>query len=221
MNPQWMEESLLAIGEEEPAINNNNYGRYHAFQKKDTELGSPSDFKKLLHEGVLNVQSAHKHIMLFVELTGDRPLTNTLDLLDVAHEARLHSNAKRNRVRLVFLMTPRALWQWESQPELTAGRDSQQPFIALDVWKTTALAHLLNKLELENTSTSVATLEKYSQGWYFSLDKLLTAKQKKPDVVRISSFGQAYNSLLNAKPKSMEEFLHKAGSMQSSGPSLS
>ncbi|HGM5583853.1 TPA: hypothetical protein ACKP2Y_000135 [Pseudomonas putida] len=211
LNPQWMEESLLAIGEEEPAINNNNYGRYHAFQKKDTELGSPSDFKKLLHEGVLNVQSAHKHIMLFVELTGDRPLTNTLDLLDVAHEARLHSNAKRNRVRLVFLMTPRALWQWESQPELTAGRDSQQPFIALDVWKTTALAHLLNKLELENTSTSVATLEKYSQGWYFSLDKLLTAKQKKPDVVRISSFGQAYNSLLNAKPKSMEEFLHKAG----------
>ncbi len=211
LNPQWMEESLLAIGEEEPVINNNNYGRYHAFQKKDTELGSSSDFKKLLHESVLNVQSAHKHIMLFVELTGDRPLTNTLDLLDVAHEARLHSNAKRNRVRLVFLMTPRALWQWESHPELIAGRESQQPFIALDVWKTTALAHLLNKLELENTSTSVATLEKYSQGWYFSLDKLLTAKDKKSDVVRISSFGQAYTSLLNAKPKSMEEFLQKAG----------
>jgi len=211
LNPHWMEESLLAIGEEEPVINNNSYGRYHAFQKKDTDLGSPSEFKKLLHEGVLNVQSAHKHIMLFIELTGDRPLTNTLDLLDVAHEARLHSNAKRNRVRVVFLMTPRALWQWESHPHLVEGRESQQPFIALDVWKTTALAHLLNKLELENTSTSVATLERYSQGWYFSLDKLLTAKEKKPDVVRISSFGQAYASLLHAKPKSMEEFLTKAG----------
>ncbi|MGE8303329.1 MAG: hypothetical protein ACN6PW_02620 [Pseudomonas kermanshahensis] len=211
LNPQWMEESLLAIGEEEPVINNISYGRYHAYQRKDTELGSPSDFKKLLHESVLNVQSNTKHIMLFVELTGSCPLTNTLDLLDVAHEARLHTNAKRNRVRLVFLMTPRALWQWESHPELIAGREAQQPFIALDVWKTTALAHLLNKLELENTSTSVATLERYSQGWYFSLDKLLAAKSKKSDVVRISSFGQAYTSLLQAKPKSMDEFLHKAG----------
>lgn len=210
LNTQWMEESLLAIGEEEPIINNSD-GRYHAFQKKDTELGSPSDFKKLLHESVLNVQSAHKHIMLFVELTGDRPLTNTLDLLDVAHEARLHSNAKRNRVRVVFLMTPRALWQWESHPELISGRESQQPFIALDVWKTTALAHLLNKLELENTSTSTELLETYSQGWYFSLDKLLMAKRKKPEVVRVSSFGQTYTSLLQAKHKSMEEFLIKAG----------
>lgn len=208
---KWMEESLLAIGEEEPVINNNSYGRYHAFHKKDTELGSPSDFKKLLHESVLNVQSAHKHIMLFIELTGDVPLNTTLDLLDVAHEARLHSNAKRNRVRVIFLMSPRALWQWESHPGLVAGREAQQPFIALDVWKTTALAHLLNKLELENTSTSVETLEAYSQGWYFSLDKLLTAKNKKPEVVRLSSFGQAYASLMLAKHKSMEEFLTKAG----------
>lgn len=211
LNPKWMEESLLAIGEEEPIINNNSYGRYHAFQKKDIELGSASDFKKLLHESVLNVQSASKHIMLFVELTGDCPLTHTLDLLDVAHDARLNTSAKRNRVRVVFLMTPRALWQWESHPELVAGRESQQPFIALDVWKSTALAHLLNKLELENTSTSTEVLENYSQGWYFSLDKLLSAKEKKPDVVRVNSFGQAYTSLLQAKPRGMEEFLTKTG----------
>lgn len=211
LNPLWMVESLLAIGEEEPVLNNNPFGRYQEAHKKDTDLGTASDFKKLLNESVLGVQALNKHIMLFVELTGDQPISKTLDLLDIAHDARLNINAKRNRVRVIFLMTPKALWQWESHSELTAGRESMQPFVALDVWKKTALAHLLNKLELENTSTSVNTLENFSQGWYFSLDRLLEAKKKKPDVVRVSSFGQNYQSLLQAKPKSMEEFLIKAG----------
>ena len=211
LDPLWMVESLPAIGEEEPSINNNPYGRYYPAHKKDTELGTAGDFKKLLNESVMGVQALTKHIMLFVELTGDQPISKTLDLLDVAHEARLITNAKRNRVRVIFLMTPKALWQWETHPVLTAGREAMQPFVALDVWKKTALAHLLNKLELENTSTSVDTLEAFSQGWYFSLDRLLDAKKKKPEQVRISSFGQAYSPLLQAKPKSMDEFLVKAG----------
>ena len=212
LNPQWMMDSLLAIGEEEPPITANQYiGRYSSAYRKDTELGTASDFKKLLIESVMGVQAHSKNIMFFVEITGDRPIGTMLDLLDIAHEARLISNAKHYRVRVIFLMAPRALWQWESNPHLVAGRESMQPFIALDVWKETALAHLLNKLELENTSTSVSTLESYSQGWYFSLDKLLTAKEKKPDVVKVNAFGQAYSSLLQAKPKGMEEFLSKAG----------
>lgn len=211
LNPLWMVESLLAIGEEEPPINNNPFGRYLPAHKKDTDFATVGDFKKLLNESVLGVQALSKHIMLFVELTGDNPISHTLDLLDVAHEARLNTNLKRNRVRVIFLMTPKALWQWEVHPDLTVGRESMQPFVALDVWKKTALAHLLNKLGLENTSTSVEMLANFSQGWYFSLDRLLEARKKKPDVVRVGAFGQAYSSLLHAKPKSLEEFLSKAG----------
>lgn len=212
LDPHWMLESLLAIGEEEPALTTNqNSGRYVPAHKKDTDLGSASEFKKQLIESVIGVQALRKNIMFFVEITGEQPISMMLDLLDVAHEARLSTNAKRNRVRVIFLMSPRALWQWESNPQLTQGRETMQPFIALDIWKKTALAHLLNKLNLENTSTSTNTLESYSQGWYFSLDRLLAAKKKKQDVVKVSGFGAAYTSVLSAKPKSMEEFLGKTG----------
>jgi len=212
LNPQWMIESLLAIGEEEPALNaNQTSGRYFPAIKKDTELANASEFKKLLVDSIMGVQALRKHIMLFVDITGDQPISMTLDLLDVAHEARLITNAKRNRVRVIFLMSPRALWQWESHPQLIEGREAMQPFIALDVWKKTALVHLLNKLELENTSTSTNTLQDFSQGWYFSLDRLLAAKKKKPEVVKVNGFGLAYTSLLQAKSKSMDEFLGKAG----------
>ena len=212
LNPQWMIESLLAIGEEEPALNaNQTSGRYFPAIKKDTELANASEFKKLLVDSIMGVQALRKHIMLFVDITGDQPISMTLDLLDVAHEARLITNAKRNRVRVIFLMSPRALWQWESHPKLIEGREAMQPFIALDVWKKTALVHLLNKLELENTSTSTNTLQDFSQGWYFSLDRLLAAKKKKPEVVKVNGFGLTYTSLLQAKSKSMDEFLGKAG----------
>lgn len=212
LDPQWMIESLLAIGEEEPALTSNqSSGRYVPAHKKDIDLGSASEFKKLLVDSIIGVQALRKNIMFFVEITGEQPISMMLDLLDVAHEARLNTNAKRNRVRVIFLMSPRALWQWESNPQLTQRRETMQPFIALDIWKKTALAHLLNKLNLENTSTSTNTLESYSQGWYFSLDRLLAAKKKKSEVVKVNGFGAAYTSVLHAKPKSMEEFLVKTG----------
>lgn len=212
LDPQWMVESLLAIGEEEPALNRNQKpGRYSPVHKRDTDLSSASEFKKLLVDVIIDVQAVRKNVMFFVEITGNQPVGMMLDLLDVAHEARLNTNAKRHRVRVIFLMSPRALWQWESNPQLTQGRETMQPFIALDIWKKTALAHLLNKLNLENTSTSTDILEEYSQGWYFSLDRLLAAKNKKTEVVKVNAFGAAYTSLLQAKPKSMDEFLSKAG----------
>ncbi|MFJ6826274.1 hypothetical protein ACIQRH_01590 [Pseudomonas sp. NPDC090964] len=212
LNPQWMVESLLAIGMEEPPLNPNQHpGRYSPAVRKDSDLSSASEFKKLLVDGMMGVQALSKNIMFFVEITGDQPISMTLDLLDVAHEARLITNAKRNRVRVIFLMTPRALWQWESHPLLIQGREALQPFIALDVWNNTALAHLLNRLNLENTSTSAQVLETYSQGWYFSLDRLVAASAKKSEVVKVNGFGAAYTSLLLAKSKSMEEFLSKAG----------
>lgn len=212
LNPQWMVESLLAIGLEEPPLNPNQHpGRYSPAVRKDSDLSSPSEFKKLLVDGMMGVQALSKNIMFFVEITGDQPISMTLDLLDVAHEARLITNAKRNRVRVLFLMTPRALWQWESHPLLIQGREAMQPFIALDVWNNTALAHLLNRLNLENTSTSAQVLETYSQGWYFSLDRLVAASAKKSEVVKVNGFGAAYTSLLLAKSKSMEEFLSKTG----------
>lgn len=86
-----------------------------------------------------------------------------------------------------------------------------QPFVVLDRWNNTALAHMLNKLVMENTSTSVNMLANYSQGWYLSLNNLLIAKNKRSEITRIDGFGQAYGPLKQAKPKSLDEFLTKSG----------
>jgi hypothetical protein len=220
LNATWMSESLVAIGTFEPPVfPGAPRDRYKPAVKKDTDFAKAGDFKKTLVDSVLKVRAMTEPVMFFIEVTGDLPLSHTLDLIDVAHEARMEANAKRMRVRVVFLLSPKALWQWMSAPSLTREREVQQPFIGLDLWRDTALVHLLNNLNLENTTTAQNELIRYSQRWYLSIDRLLDARNRKVknservEGLKVSDFGQAYQPLLESKPKSQEEFLTKAGVM--------
>jgi hypothetical protein len=210
LRSQWLTESLPAIGLEERPLLDSKPMKYSAFQKKDTEFKTSDEFRSYLIEGPLH-QAKHHPLMLFIELTGMRPLSFTLDLLDIAQELRADASGKRHRVRVLFLMGPTVLWQWVSNPRLTAAREQMQPFADLDIWKRTALIHLINKVGLDNTSSSLDMLQQYSQGWYYSIDRLLAAVSSKPDMKMIDGFGAAYSPLLSAKQRSLGEFLTLAG----------
>ena len=210
LKTQWLEQTLPAIGAEEPAILGPMPMRYEHFTRKDTDFASLVEFRRSLSDSLISVKARKAPIMLFVEVTGKKPLSNFIDMLDIAHDARLEVAQQQHRVRVIFLMGPAALWQWVSSPD-TVGRETEQPFIALDLWKRTALVHLINKLQLDGTDSSVSLLESYSSGWYFSLDYLLEAKKQKPNVARVDSYGALYSPLTHAKPKAQEEFLAKTG----------
>lgn len=213
LNTKWMQEGLISIGEEET-----KNLRYQPYVKIDAEVGGATGFKKLLSTSV-DVQARRNPIMLFVEFTGALPVNEMLDLIDVANQAALAERAECHRIRIIFLVTPKALWSWVQHPELTNKREEQQVFIALGLWKNTALAHLLNKLNLAPTSTSLEQLVEFSQGWYLSINHLLTAvkqfkdKRKKIDGLTVSEFGVSYAPLLSVTGKPAESFLAKTGIM--------
>ncbi len=210
LRAQWLLESLPPIGLEEPPLLQSKPMKYSSFHRKDTDFKTTDDFRRQLTEGVMHQAKSHP-IMLFVDLTGLRPLSFTLDLLDIAQELRADVAGKRHRVRVLFLMGPTVLWQWVSNPQLTAAREQMQALVDLDIWKRTALVHLINKIGLDNTSSSLDMLQQYSQGWYYSIDRLLTAISNKPEVKMIDGFGAAYSPLLRAKQRSLDEFLSLAG----------
>lgn len=220
LNAQWLSESLSNIGQFEPPVfAGAPRDRYRPLVKKDIDFGKAFDFKKLLFDSVIKVRAMTEPVMFFVEITGERPLSHTIDLIDVAHEARMDINPKRMRVRVVFLLSPQALWKWMSEPMLTRDREVQQAFIGLDLWKDTALSQLLSHLNMDNTKSSLDSLTSYSQRWYFSIDRLLDARARKQrngeriEALKVNDFGQTYQPILDAKPKSQEEFLIKAGVM--------
>lgn len=218
LNPQWMAEGLTSIGEEEKPLHGNHHMRYQHFIKKDVELEGATGFKKMLSSSV-DVQARTRPIMLFIQLTGELPISQMLDLIDTANQEALSPRPECHRIRIIFLVTPKALWSWVQHPELTSTREEHQTFISLGLWKNTAMAHLLNRLNLAPTSTSLEQLLEYSQGWYLSVNMLLLAtkslkeKKKKFDGLTVSELGGSYTPLLEATGKTAELFLSKTGLM--------
>ena len=211
LNAKWMEEALPLIGEEEPALHGPHRQKYTTNIRDDKDFLDTSIFKKRLVEGILGAQALKTPIMQFIRLTGDMPIAHTMDLLDIAHEVSLEQNSKHYRMRILFLMPPKVLWEWQTHPELTKTRDEAQPFVVLDRWKNTALSHLLNRLQLENTDSSVKTLASYTQGWYFSVDQLLSARNKHASIEKLTGLTRSFTPLLESKPKGLDEFLAKVG----------
>lgn len=218
LNSQWMAEGLTSIGEEEKPLHGNHHMRYQPFIKKDVELDGATGFKKMLSSSV-DVQARTRPIMLFIQLTGELPISQMLDLIDTANQEALSPRPECHRIRIIFLVTPKALWSWVQHPELTSTREEHQTFISLGLWKNTAMAHLLNRLNLAPTSTSLEQLLEYSQGWYLSVNMLLLAtkslkeKKKKIDGLTVSELGSSYTPLLEATGKTAELFLSKTGLM--------
>jgi hypothetical protein len=204
--------SLPALGEfEENRVVGRTPPRYQVHAYSDTALARPADFARIL-ESAITERSKDDPIMLLVTADGETGIAHTLDLLSVAHSMTVRATGMVHRVRVLFLLGPQAMWQWQSRPDLTAELELQQPFIGLERWNETGLSNLLNRLSLDNSDSEVDELQRYSHGWYFSLN-LLAQKclSRRRDAVRLADLKSQYVPIVEAKPRDLQKFLGKTG----------
>jgi hypothetical protein len=204
--------SLPALGEfEENRVVGRTPPRYQVHAYSDTALARPADFARIL-DSAITERSKDEPIMLLVTADGKMGITHTLDLLSVAHSMTVRATGMIHRVRVLLLLGPQAMWQWQSRPDLTAELELQQPFIGLERWNETGLSNLLNRLSLDNSDGEVDELRRYSHGWYFSLN-LLAQKclSRRRDAVRLADLKSQYVPIVEAKPRDLQKFLGKTG----------
>jgi hypothetical protein len=204
--------SLPALGEfEENRVVGRTPPRYQVHSYSDTALARPAEFARIL-DSAITERSKDDPIMLLITADGETGITHTLDLLSVAHSMTVRATGMVHRVRVLFLLGPRAIWQWQSRPDLTAELELQQPFIGLERWNETGLSNLLNRLSLDNSDSEVDELQRYSHGWYFSLN-LLAQKclSRRRDAVRLADLKSQYVPIVEAKPRDLQKFLGKTG----------
>lgn len=204
--------SLPALGEfEENRVVGRTPPRYQVHAYSETALARPADFARIL-DSAITERSKDDPIMLLVTTDGETGITHTLDLLSVAHSMTVRATGMVHRVRVLFLLGPRAMWQWQSRPDLTTELELQQPFIGLERWNETGLSNLLNRLSLDNSDSEVDELQRYSHGWYFSLN-LLAQKclSRRRDAVRLADLKSQYVPIVEAKPRDLQKFLGKTG----------
>lgn len=206
--------TLPPLGNFEDASSSSRAKGYEIKHAADKTLKGAAGFRAVL-EKFIEEKSIHtiQAVMLIVELTGTLPLSHTLDLLDIAHEVSSTTGKMKSHLRVVFLLSPRALWQWESNPTLTTEREQLQTFIVLDKWSKTALAYLLSNLGMVNNSSEVDLLHSYSQGWYYSLNLLLTARGRNRSSLYLTELTH-YTSFENEKARKLLDFLTKTGALE-------
>lgn len=165
-------------------------------------------------DGFLTLRSATgaTPLMLLVPLEGAMPIAMMLDLIDIAHELVPPAGKLKNCVRVVFLLSPKALWNWLRHPNLTLEREKLQTFIEVDRWGKTALSHLLSQLGLSTGPNEILRLMQASQGWHFSLLQLLQASAKQPKARGIQEL-TTFLPFEEFKPKRLQEFANKTGLM--------
>jgi hypothetical protein len=203
--------SLPALGEFEGDVSGRNSPPYQMHTYTDSGFAKAEEFARLLDTAV-KVRSKESPLMFLVNLSGERDVTHTLDLLSVAHGMTLGATNLVHRVRVLFLMGPRALWQWQARSDITAEIEMQQPFIGLERWNQTGLSNLLNRLELDNSPEAIDELSRYSHGWYFSLN-ILAQKclARRRDAARLSDLKSQYTPIVESKPRELQKFLVKTG----------
>lgn len=192
---------------------NGGSGRYEVRVLEDAEGKDVADFRQKL-TATIDKRIKDRPLMLLVPLDGHQPLATTLDLIDVAHALAPQAQRIEHRLRILFLLGPQALWRWISRPELTGERETQQTFIALERWRTTACESLLYRLGLQSDPSERQRLMDYGEGWYVSIKALCAALEKhrhRPRISRLADLASAYTPLVQAKPGVLDRFLGDTG----------
>jgi hypothetical protein len=211
MDVEKLKISLPSLGSFENTSLLNRATAYEIKHVTDASLKGATGFRALLENLIQkNTERVAQPLMLLIEVDGRSPLAGTLDLIDIAHEVTSTTSKLKSQIRVLFLLKPKAIWQWEFNSALTNGREQLQTFICLDRWSKTALSYLLSHLGLVNNSAEVDLLFDYSQGWYFSLVSLLQARSRHKLSQTLAEL-TSYVSFENEKSKRLIEFANKAG----------
>jgi hypothetical protein len=205
--------TLPPLGNYEDPLSNRAKA-YEIKYAQDKALKGIAGFRVML-ENFVDDKNLHAEqpVILVIDVTGSLPLSHTMDLLDIAHEISSTTAKLKSHLRVVFLLSPRALWQWESNPTVTREREQLQTFIVLDKWSKTALSYLLSHLGMVNNATEVDLLLDYSQGWYYSLNALLSARVRNKSSLYLAELTH-YGSFQNETNRKLLDFLGKTGAME-------
>lgn len=171
---------------------------------------SPAKLKQQINTAIQKLSKSDP-IMLIIEDIGNMPIHHMISLLDIAHQFGDIRSEMTHPVRIIFSLTPKALWNWLESSDITNNRESLQPFIALHRWKGSGLGYFLGQIGMNDTRKEVENLQRISDGWHNLLKNLCQLKLKAKKLDDIQSFGDKLKPIKDCTPKIKRIFERDAG----------
>ncbi|MBT7831147.1 MAG: hypothetical protein HN708_12835, partial [Candidatus Marinimicrobia bacterium] len=202
--------ALPALCEEEKLDHEINI--YKLYQHSTHEYESAVQFERKLINPLIDKSKSQGPQLALIRVDGKTGIADLLAMIDAANNHSHTSESPLYPIRLVFMLDPAAYWTWLYNPQHTKNRESQQPFIHLGYWRSTAIRYLLEKIHLNDVSTdSVNEAYHITHGWYYKLNEIAAAKKAKSNLTSINQFSDYVIPIDTVNKKESKQFLKDCG----------
>ena len=183
--------------------------KYYLKILSDTNVPTLTEFDKRLRHLIAMTQS-EPHFIL-VKISGERSAEVLLSMLDIAHQAQDNFRKNYQPCKVVFVLSPKALWNWLVSRQDVANQERALPHICLGQWKPMGMRVFLNRIGFPNTPERVSTLLEFTEGWYISLHRLSMLKREAPEASTMRKFGARFKKITELTVKESKQFLSHSG----------
>ncbi|CAE6967676.1 hypothetical protein R69608_07033 [Paraburkholderia nemoris] len=139
-------------------------GKYDVRVMIRPETSGLSVFDDYLSDAIARSDSTP--IVVLVPIVIGKSISVLTDLLDVALTKASAATRVKHRVRVIFLLEPRAMWLWLSNPSHTAIPSDLGGIIQLQRWTRHACQGLLDQQGMMFTHSEGTQLLEATEGWY-------------------------------------------------------
>jgi hypothetical protein len=200
--------SFKAIGEYESGRINSGYDV--RLVKEAVHL-EPKRFKVLL-ESAASSWANDEPVVLLISLDEVHQIDQIMDLYDIANENAGKAAKVKHKLRVVFLMSPRSMWNWFSNAWLTTRVNEVANVVQLDRWTQYACESLLEQQGLTATAEQAEQLRMATEGWYSMIKRFIEARKKKGNSAsNFNDIAQDLPSTRDLPSKDFERFVSSTG----------
>jgi hypothetical protein len=175
----------------------------------DKNFSSLTDFNMRLRRQIALAKS--RPLFILVNVGGEKTAEELFSMLDIAHQSRDDYRKNYMPCKVVFALSPKALWKWLSSGQDVPSQEKALPHICLGLWKPTGMEVFLEQIGFPSIAERVATLKEYTEGWYISLHRLASLKFENPEVATMKKFGAKFKKITELTVKESNDFLLKSG----------
>ncbi|MFN4236047.1 MAG: hypothetical protein ACK4FZ_02220 [Vogesella sp.] len=176
----------------------------------DTAKIELNKFSERIQTAIDSWASAKPAVVL-ISLEECSSIDRIMDLISIANEKASKATRLKHPLRLVFLLGPKAMWNWHSHPWLTAAPDEIGGRVDLNRWTQHACESLLEQQEMLSTQKQGELLRSATEGWYDYLMKFIEARRKKKSASSLADLSKTFTPLAQLQGKDFERFVTMSG----------
>lgn len=162
-------------------------------------------------QAAIDNSASEKPAALLISLEECSSIHRITCLILIAYGKASKATRLQHPLRIVFLLDPKAMWSWHSNPQVIAPHVGRVGEINLSRWTQHACESLLAQQEMSSLRNQGDLLREATEGWYDHLVKFVEACGQMKSASGLADLSNTFTSLAQLQGKDFERFVTISG----------